>query len=69
MNGKRVKAKKRRRRFKQEVPLSERLLKMAADARYKASQLPFGSQRDHLLQKAQQAEIAVSLGQWLSLPH
>jgi hypothetical protein len=68
MDGKPVQAKKRRRRFKQEVPLSERLLKMAADARQEASRLPFGSQRDHLLKKAKQAEIVASLGHWLSLP-
>ena len=68
MDGTRVKAKGRRQRFKQEAPLSERLLKMAADARHEASRLPFGSQRDHLLKKAEQAEIVASLDQWLSLP-
>jgi hypothetical protein len=68
MDGKQVKAKARRRRFKQEAPLSERLLKMAEDARHEASQLPFGSERDHLLRKAEQAEIVASLGHWLSLP-
>jgi hypothetical protein len=68
MDGKRAKVKKRRRRFKQEAPLSERLLKLAADARYEASRLPFGSQRDHLLRKAKQAEIVASLDQWLLLP-
>ena len=67
MDGKQVKAKARRRRFKQEAPLSERLLKMAADARHEASQLPFGSERDHLLRKAEQAEVVASFGHWLSL--
>jgi hypothetical protein len=68
MDGKHVKANGRRRRFKQETPLNERLLKMAADARHEASQLPFGSQRDHLLRRAKQAEVVASLGRWLSLP-
>jgi hypothetical protein len=68
MDGKRPKAKKRRRRFKQKAPLSERLLKIAADARHEATRLPFGSQRDHLLRKAKQAEIVASLDKSLSLP-
>jgi hypothetical protein len=68
MNEKSVKAKRRRRRLKQEAPLSQRLLKMAAEARHEASQLPFGSQRDHLLRKAKQAETVASLGESLSLP-
>lgn len=68
MDGKRAKAKKRRQRFKQETSLSDRLLKLAANARHEAARLPFGSQRDHLLRKAKQAEIGASLDQWLSLP-
>jgi hypothetical protein len=61
MDGKRVKAKRERRRLKQEAPLRERLLKMAADARHEASRLPFGSERNRLLRKAKQAEIGASL--------
>jgi hypothetical protein len=68
MDGKRAKAKKRRQRFKQEAPLSDRLLKLAANARHEAARLPLGSQRDHLLRKAKQAEVVASLDQWLSLP-
>ena len=68
MDGKRMKAKRKRRRLKQEVPLRERLLKMAAAARHEASRLPLGSERNRLLRMAKQAEIAASFDQWLSLP-
>jgi hypothetical protein len=68
MDGKRVKAKRKRRRFKQEAPLGARLLKMATEARHEASRLPLGSERSRLLRKAKQAEIGASFDLLLSLP-
>jgi hypothetical protein len=58
----------KRNRQKNTVPLGERLHKAANDARRAAQHLPQGEQRDALLKKARQAEMAVHLNQWLTSP-
>ena len=58
----------KRNRQKNTVPFGERLHKAASDARQAAQHLPQGEQRDELLKKARQAEMAVHLNQWLTSP-
>jgi hypothetical protein len=62
-----VVAKKRNRR-KQTKSTSERLLEAAAEARLQASLLPPGRLRHELLRKAQEAETAANLNEWLTSP-
>jgi len=47
-----------RRRFKQEVSLNARLEQEAARLRVQAKKLPLGREREELVRKARQAEIA-----------
>jgi hypothetical protein len=54
----------RRNRTKQTVPLEERLAAFASDARDRANQMPAGSERDELLQKARDAEVATRFDAW-----
>jgi hypothetical protein len=54
----------RRRRFKQTVPLTERLQKWAEDVREEADKLPPGPEREALLKKARQADTASHLDDW-----
>ena len=56
----------RRNRRKQTTSFEERLQKLARDSREAALRLPQGPQRDMLLQKAGQAEIASHINQWLA---
>lgn len=48
----------KRRRFKQTVPLKDRLDTWAQEVRVQAEQLPPGPEREALLKKARQADIA-----------
>jgi hypothetical protein len=57
-----------RRRFKQTVPLEERLAQEAARLREQASKLPQGSEREILLRRARQAETGSHLSEWLRSP-
>lgn len=57
--------KKRRRRFKQTAPLSERLLQSAREARTAAKQLPPGGDQVQLLKRAREAEAAAQLDELL----
>jgi hypothetical protein len=50
-----------RRRFKQTVPLADRLQTFAQDLRREALSLPFGVERDALLKRAHQADTATHL--------
>jgi hypothetical protein len=52
---------KRRRRFKQTVPFTDRLMIFAQDLRKVASLLPAGKQRDDLMARARAADTAVAL--------
>ncbi len=53
-----------RRRFKQTLTLPDRLKTFAEDLKAKASELPPGQERDPLLKKARQAEIASHIDKW-----
>jgi hypothetical protein len=57
-----------RRRFKQTVPLKDRLGSWADDIRAQAAQLPPGPERDAMLRKARQAETATHLEDWANSP-
>jgi len=58
----------KRRRVKQLLTLRERLDQEAARLRAQADELADGPERDQLLGKAQQAEAATHLDEWLSSP-
>jgi hypothetical protein len=54
-----------RRRFKQTLPLRERLLIVARDARTRAEKLPPGPERDALLKTARETERGAQMDRWL----
>lgn len=57
-----------RRRFKQTVPLEERLRLQAEVDRERAKQLPPGEEREELLRKARRDDVASHLTEWLTSP-
>jgi hypothetical protein len=57
-----------RRRFKQILTFPGRLANEAARLRQEADKLPEGPERASLLQKAQQADDALRMDQWLRSP-
>ena len=57
-----------RRRFKQTLPLEERLAEEAKRLREEAKSLPPGSQREGMLRKARQAETGLHMSEWLRSP-
>jgi hypothetical protein len=57
-----------RRRFKQTVPLEERLRIQATTDRERAESLPPGREREELLVRARRADTASHLTEWLSSP-
>ena len=56
-----------RRRFKQTVPLEERLIEQAKRWREEARFVRIG-ERDRLIKRARQAEAAAHLTDWLTSP-
>lgn len=58
----------KRRRFKQDTPLEDRLTTFAQELRAKALHLPPGSEKDDLLRRARQAETALHLDEWANSP-
>ncbi|MBB4397962.1 hypothetical protein [Bradyrhizobium sp. ERR14] len=58
----------KRRRFKQELSLQERLNIWAKEVYDQASKLPPGPERDALLTKARQADVASHLDDWAQSP-
>jgi hypothetical protein len=58
----------RRNRRKQTVSFDERLRQAATEAREAARRLPAGQERDELLKKARQAEVAANINEWLTSP-
>ena len=58
----------RRIRRKQTTSFDERLQRAAHDAREAAQLLPPGPQRDLMLKKADQAETACRINEWLASP-
>jgi hypothetical protein len=57
-----------RRRFRQTVPLEERLRVQAEADREKAKALPPCPEREELLLKARRAETASHITEWLNSP-
>ena len=57
-----------RRRIKPEAPFEERLAQMAQKCMEKAKTLPPGIEREEMIRKARQAEIAAQLDQWAASP-
>jgi len=58
--------KKRRNRFKQALPLGERLIQEANNLRKQAQGLPRGSQRERLIRHARECDDAADLNEWLA---
>ncbi|MBB4382928.1 hypothetical protein GGD61_007626 [Bradyrhizobium sp. SBR1B] len=58
----------RRRRFKQAVPLEDRLALEADRLREEAQALPHGLEREHLMRKARQCETGSHVSEWLNSP-
>ncbi len=59
---------KKRRRIKQTQTLEERLVEHAKRLRERARTLPAGYQRELLLRRAGQDEVAARLTEWLRSP-
>jgi hypothetical protein len=57
-----------RRRFKQTIPLEERLRLQADADRERAKALPPSHEREELLLRARRAETASRLTEWLNSP-
>jgi hypothetical protein len=57
-----------RRRFKQTVPLIQRLTEEAERLRKEAQGTPHGIDRERLLRRARQADTASHMNQWLASP-
>jgi hypothetical protein len=58
----------KRRRFKHELPLQDRLSAWAKEVRERANQLRPGHERDMVLKKAEQADTASHLDEWINSP-
>ncbi len=59
---------KHRRRLKQQFTLQDRLASWAKQVMATAHTLPPGPQRDAMLKKARQADVAVHLDDWAKSP-
>lgn len=57
-----------RRRFKQTTSLDQRLEEQAKRLRQEARGIPPGIERDRLIRRARQAEVAMHMNEWLSSP-
>ena len=57
-----------RRRFKQSLTFEERLAEAAKRLRQQAKTLPPSAERDELVRKARQTEIASHINEWLTSP-
>ena len=58
----------KRRCFKQDKALGERLIEEARRARAEAEQLPLGAECEGLLKKARQADTAAHINDWVTSP-
>ena len=56
------------RRFKQLLPLAQRLVEEAQPLRKEASDTPPGVERQRLIQRARQAETAYQINEWITSP-
>jgi len=58
----------KRHRFKQTISFKDRLASFARETRERASLLPPGTEKDDLLTKARQADMASHLDDWANSP-
>lgn len=58
----------KRRRFKQQITLQDRLSAWAARVQEQADKLRPGPERDALIRKARQADVAIHLDDWARSP-
>lgn len=58
----------KRRRFKQTTSLDQRLEEQAKHLRQQALGIPPGIERDRLIRRARQVEVAAHMSEWLSSP-
>ncbi|TCU68549.1 hypothetical protein EDE08_10945 [Bradyrhizobium sp. R2.2-H] len=58
----------KRRRFKQQLTLQDRLSAWVKQVQQQAARLPPGAERDALLKKARQADVANHLHDWVKSP-
>jgi len=61
-------AMQKRRRFKQQLTLQERLTAWSKESLDQAAKLPPGPERDSLIKKARQADVAYHLDEWAHSP-
>jgi hypothetical protein len=57
---------KPRNRTRQSVPIQERLRNRAAQTRAAASALPEGAEKERMLLRAHETELAANMDRWLS---
>ncbi|MHC2626380.1 hypothetical protein ACVIW2_008412 [Bradyrhizobium huanghuaihaiense] len=57
-----------RRRIKHTTSFQERLLQQAAELQKSADQLPPGVERELLMKRVRQAEMALKIDDWLAVP-
>jgi leucyl aminopeptidase len=57
-----------RRRFKQKLTLQDRLAAWSKEVQEQAAKLPPGPERDALIKKARQADVANHLEDWAKSP-
>lgn len=57
-----------RRHFKQPIAVDQRLAEQARKFLKEAQGTPPGSERDHLIRRARQAETALHLNEWVNSP-
>lgn len=58
----------KRRRFKQVLTLQERLTAWTEETKARAARLPPGPERDALIKKVRQADVASHLDDWAKSP-
>ncbi|HEV2153152.1 hypothetical protein [Bradyrhizobium sp.] len=59
---------KHRRRFKQQTTLQDRVAAWAKEVQEQAAKLPPGPERDALLKKLRQVDVASHLDDWMRSP-
>jgi hypothetical protein len=57
-----------RKRIKHQVSFKQRLMKVAGEARAAAAAMPPSTQRNRLIFKARQHELAAQIDRWVSSP-
>jgi len=58
----------KRRRFKQQLTLQDRLAAWSAEVREQAAKMPPGPEREALIKKARQADVASHMDDWAHSP-